>query len=129
MKLLSSQSYTFVVWRLYDFGMRRYGVGAAPESSAILWLSGIATLNLLTVARLLERAFGVALSGWISAPGMLAVGAVILWLHYVRLLRTGRLEGFGPLASALQREHPLGVEVVFWGYCVGSPVLFLLVVG
>lgn len=114
--------YRFIFYRIYDWGRRAHGLGDLPEYNAILGLSMLATMNVFSIAMVVELA-----SGWGTSGGSAKFMAVALWLaffmlHFMYLLRGGRVEEIreefqdGPSTSA--------ANAVAWAYPVVTLVLF-----
>lgn len=120
--------YRYVAWRLFDFGLRRFGRIDGPEINATLWLALTATFNLLTIDKVVEALTGRAARPLLGEIGVMGIGVVIFVVHYLLLVRSGAIEELDSDTVEWAKSSPGAASAVFWGYLLGSMAVFFGVV-
>jgi hypothetical protein len=114
--------YRFIFYRIYDWGRRVHGLGDLPEYNAILGLSMLATMNVFSLAMAVELASGRAASRGDAKYVAVALWLAFLVLHFMYLLRGGRVE---QIREEFEDQPSIGAAgAVAWAYPVVSLVLF-----
>jgi uncharacterized membrane protein len=116
--------YRFIFYRIYDWGRRAHGLGDLPEYNAILGLSMLATMNVFSIAMAVELASGRGASGDAAKYVAVALWLVFLALHFMYLLRGGRVEQIREEFE--DQRSTAAANALTWAYPVVSLVLFFL---
>ncbi len=114
--------YRYLFFRIYRWGLRVHGPEDVPEFNAILGLSVLAVMNVLNILMAAELASGRGPKIEISKFIGVAVGATFLLLHFVYLVRGGRVE---QICKEFEDQPPTTTATFFtWAYPLASFVFF-----
>ena len=114
--------YRYLFFRIYRWGLRVHGPEDVPEFNAILGLSSLALMNVLNILMAAELASGRGPKIEISKFIGVAVGATFLLLHFVYLVRGGRVE---QICKEFEDQPPTPTATfVTWAYPLASLVFF-----
>ena len=114
--------YRYLFFRIYRWGLRVHGPEDVPEFNAILGLSVLAVMNVLNILMAAELASGRGPKIEISKFIGVAVGATFLLLHFVYLVRGGRVE---QICKEFEDQPPTPTATfVTWAYPLASLVFF-----
>ena len=114
--------YRYLFFRIYRWGLRVHGPEDVPEFNAILGLSVLALMNVLNILMAAELASGRGPKIEISKFIGVAVWATFLLLHFVYLIRGGRVE---QICKEFEDQPPTPTATFFtWAYPLASFVFF-----
>jgi hypothetical protein len=114
--------YRFIFFRIYQWGRRVHGLRDLPEYNAILGLSMLATMNVFSIVMAAELASGRGATSENAKFIAVAVWAAFLVLHFVYLLRGGRVEQICEEFNDLPSTST--ATFAAWAYPLASLVLF-----
>ena len=114
--------YRYLFFRIYRWGLRVHGPEDVPEFNAILGLSVLAVMNVLNILMAAELASGRGRPIEISKFITIVVGTAFLLLHFVYLVRGGRVE---QICKEFEDQPPTTTATFFtWAYPLASFVFF-----
>ena len=112
----------FIFFRIYRWGRRVHGLRDLPEYNAIFGLSMLATMNVFSVVMAAELATGRGGANENAKFIAAAVWVAFLVLHFLYLLRGGRVE---QVCEEFEDQPPTSAATfVGWAYPLASLVLF-----
>lgn len=116
------QTYRYIFYRIYAWGLRTHGAGDLPEYNAIFGLSMLFAINVMSALILsgavaFQPADNIGLK-WVSVSTWL----LALVVHFLFLVRGGQAQ---KITEEFEGESVTGTQAMMvWIYPIGSLVIF-----
>jgi hypothetical protein len=88
------RAYRYIFYRLYEWGLKRYGATDAPEWNAIFGMSFLVFFDMIGICAVISAVFGISIIEHFprSFAGMVSPAVGVFGLHYFFLVKGGRLK-------------------------------------